>query len=251
MKVRDLGLIEYSESLKVQDETLAAVVDHKLPDTVLVCEHPAVITVGRALGSREEVFATTLPVFEIPRGGRATLHLPGQIVVYPVVDLNKRTKDLHAFMRLLENGIVDTLADFRIEGASIAGKTGVWVPRPRQALPGSHSVNHGSKSASDDGAKKIASIGIAVKHWVTYHGLALNVSCDLNMFKQLSPCGFSPEVMTSMLNEMPDDYVKMWALTPENLFARVKKRLVENLIARFEGEVSSDEPLVNEKWAPV
>ena len=169
MFVRDLGLIAYADGLKVQETTRDAVIEGTGLETLLVCEHPKVITVGRALGSGGEVFSKDIPVFEITRGGRATLHLPGQVVIYPIIDLRKREKDLHGFMRTLEEGIITTLGDFRIQADRVDGKTGVWVR---------------------EGSKKIASLGIAVKKWVTYHGLALNVTCDLRAFSALSPCGF-------------------------------------------------------------
>ena len=116
-------------------------------------------------------------------------------------------------MRRLETAIIETLADFRIEAVAREGKTGVWVEHSRNG-----------------GEKKIASLGVAVKKWVTYHGLALNVTCDLALFKNLNPCGFSSDVMTSVTQEMPASYTATWNLNSEKLYKRVKTRLVENLI---------------------
>lgn len=216
IEVHNLGLIEYSKALQEQDEALNRVNTNH--EEILVCEHPPVITVGRAAGSASEVFAKDIPVFEIPRGGRATLHLPGQVVVYPILDLNKRGRDLHQYMRVLESAIIDTLADFRIDATSIEGKTGVWV----------------KKSLNTGGERKIASLGIAVKNWKSYHGVALNVCCDLKQFSKINPCGFSADVMTSMIEEMPASYVSTWKIEPRDLFERTTKRLTENMLARFE-----------------
>jgi len=209
--VHDLGLIEYGKALKIQEATRDDIISGVGDDTLLVCEHPKVITVGRAIGSAEEVFSNDIPVFEISRGGRATLHLPGQVVVYPILDLKKRGRDLHGYMRSLEDAIIATLGDFRVTGERIEGKTGVWV----------------------GGTRKIASLGIAVKKWVSYHGIALNVTCDLEAFSSLSPCGFDSKVMTSVDKELGDEYRKVWELDRERLFKNVKSRLIENLITEL------------------
>lgn len=219
MEVKYLGLIDYEEALKIQEQAVASVrQNRKESEVILVCEHPLVITIGRGVDSKKEVFATQVPVHEVSRGGRATLHLPGQLVVYPIVDLSGRGRDLHAYMRVLEIAIIETLADFRIEAESIPGKTGVWV----------------LKSLKTGGPRKIASLGIAVKDWVTYHGLALNVSCELGAFSQISPCGFPADVMTSMTDEMSSLYKQEWVQTMGRLDKDVRNRLVENLKPRLE-----------------
>jgi lipoyl(octanoyl) transferase len=204
--LHDAGLIEYSAALTLQEKILDEVISDTAKETLIVCEHPTVITVGRAPGSKEEVFTSSIPTFEVSRGGRATLHTVGQIVVYPIVDLKKRGKDLHGFLRILEEVIIDTLQDFRIQAARIEGKTGVWV-----------------------GEHKIASLGIAVKKWVSYHGLALNVNCDLKLFSNISPCGFAADVMTSVDKELNDEYRRVWKLDEKSLMKNVRKRLLENL----------------------
>lgn len=208
LAVHDLGLIEYSQALDLQNEALNNVQSEG--ERLFICEHPAVITVGRGIGAEKEIFTEEFPVFEISRGGRSTLHLPGQIVVYPILDLKKRGRDLHAYMRTLEEAIIETLADFRVTGGRVEGKTGVWV-----------------------GERKIASLGIAVRNWVTYHGLALNVVCDLGSFSNLSPCGLSSSVMTSVKREISPEYWKTWKLTDEGLMKRLKLRLVENLLSQL------------------
>ena len=150
-----------------------------IPDVLVWVEHPEVYTYGRknppALG------VAGVESFFVERGGEATYHNPGQLVAYPILKLGPEEKDLHRYLRDLESVLCETLHDFGISGAPKAGATGVWVR---------------------DGEKKIASIGIASRAWVTYHGIALNVSNDLTGFGRISPCGFSPDVMTSMEKEL-------------------------------------------------
>lgn len=203
MIVRDLGLIEYAKALDIQESARDNVISGEGAEILLVCEHPSVITVGRALGSSSEIFSRDIPVFEISRGGRSTLHLPGQLVMYPILDLKKRGRDLHGYLRNLEEAIISTLEDFKIEACRIEGKTGVWVA---------------------NGTKKIASLGIAVKNGVTTHGLSLNVTCDLKSFSALNPCGFDANIMTSVDNELQDGQDK------ELIMESVKSSLVENLL---------------------
>lgn len=184
--VQDWGLIDYQEAFKRQMD-LADLVHHELArETLVVCSHPPVVTLGR--GTKEgDVDGWSGEIVEINRGGRATYHGPSQLVVYPILDLNHRSRDLHLFLRLLETAIVNTLAE---HGISATGRseeieaTGVWV-----------------------GPRKLASIGIGVRKWTTFHGLALNVEHDPQAFRGLRPCGFSPETMTSMeeiLGRKPD-----------------------------------------------
>jgi lipoate-protein ligase B len=164
---------------------LVDLVHHELArETLVFCTHPPVVTLGRA--TREgDVFGFHGSVVEVNRGGRATFHGPGQIVAYPILDLNQRNRDIHQHLRSLEHAVVLTLAEFGIEASgrtlqvSDAGgeqeATGVWI-----------------------GSKKIASVGIGVRNWVSYHGVALNVEYDKNAFGGIKPCGFSADTMTSM-----------------------------------------------------
>jgi len=159
----------------------------------LFVEHPHVVTLGRK--STESLLPgpeTGVEIFEIERGGEATYHGPGQLVAYPIFKLESPTRDLHLYLRSLEDVIIDSIADVQLGGFRRSGATGVWVD-PKNP-------------------RKIASIGIAIRRWVTYHGLALNVSTDLNYFNYISPCGFSPSVMTSIDQELqtsiPMDSIK-------------------------------------------
>jgi lipoate-protein ligase B len=159
----------------LQKELLAERQAGTIPDTLILVEHPEVITLGRKASSRDNVLDDSIPVVEIERGGDVTYHGPGQLVGYPILQLDGDERDLHAYLRNLEQALIDTCADFGIAGARKAGWTGVWI-----------------------GDKKVASIGIAVRRWVTLHGFALNVSTDLSRFATINPCGLDAAVMTSM-----------------------------------------------------
>jgi len=178
LRIVDLGTTSYRDAW---DDQLARVERRKTGDGVdelLLVEHPHVITLGRRREAARNVLAAgDVPVVEIERGGDVTYHGPGQLVAYPIVLLRDTERDLHRFLRNLEEGLIRTLADLGISGERRAGATGVWV-----------------------GERKIASIGIACRRWVTFHGVALNVSTDLAYFDRIRPCGFAPEVMTSVTN---------------------------------------------------
>jgi lipoyl(octanoyl) transferase len=144
---------------------------------VLLLEHEPVYTIGR-LPDKSSLRARgrlPYPVFETNRGGQATYHGPGQLVGYPILDLRVRGRDLHVYLRNLENLLIDLMADFGIGASRLEGKTGVWVQ-----------------------GRKIASIGVGVRKWVTMHGFALNVSSDLHGFQHITPCGIANIQMTSV-----------------------------------------------------
>lgn len=193
MNVEDWGLIAYKEALSRQEEYVDQVARELRRETLVFCSHPPVVTLGR--GTKEgDVFGWTGETFEVTRGGRATYHGPSQIVAYPILDLNSRGRDLHLYMRALEGAVLATLDSFGIsseanalqveDGATEASPaTGVWI-----------------------GKRKIASIGIAVRKWISFHGLALNVEHDPAAFQGMKPCGFSPGSVISMeevLGERP------------------------------------------------
>jgi lipoate-protein ligase B len=174
--VRDLGLRSYQEAHELQLALVGERQRGEIEDTLLLVEHPHVITLGRRQAAAANVLAAgDVPVVEVERGGDVTYHGPGQLVAYPIALL--KVRDLHKYLRDLESAIIATLAKFGISGSRKEGATGVWV---------------------DDPQKKIASIGIACRKWVVFHGLALNVSTDLAYFARINPCGFEATVMTSM-----------------------------------------------------
>jgi lipoate-protein ligase B len=183
----DLGTLEYQAAYRRQLELVEARQRGEVGDTLILVEHPHVITLGRRRESGKNVLAAgDVPVVEIERGGDVTYHGPGQLVAYPIVQLEEGERDLHGFLRNLEEAMILALADVGLAGATRrAGATGVWIGAGADGLP----------------ARKIASIGIACRKWVTFHGLALNVSTDLAYFGRINPCGFEAAVMTSAATE--------------------------------------------------
>ncbi|MGC4015290.1 MAG: lipoyl(octanoyl) transferase LipB [Luteolibacter sp.] len=182
MKVVDLGNnVDYEEGLRLQDEAVAAVLDDSGPEVLFLLEHAPVYTIGRlrdqsSLRSRETL---PHPVFEISRGGQATYHGPGQLVGYPVLDLRTRDRDLHAHLRRLEDAIIQTCRHFGVPAERREGLTGVWVEN-----------------------RKLASIGVGVRKWISMHGFALNVTNEsLPPFFAITPCGLDGVSMTSIEQE--------------------------------------------------
>ena len=177
---RDLGRIGYADALAIQEDLVAGRKRGEVGDHLLFVEHPHVITIGRN-GHMENLLATGeilsrsgISFHQINRGGDVTYHGPGQIVGYPIIDLREWKRDVVAYVRTLEQVIIDAIAGFGICGGREPGATGVWV----------------------DG-KKIAAIGVHISRWVTSHGFALNVSTDLSYFQYIVPCGLTKPV-TSM-----------------------------------------------------
>ncbi len=180
-KVIDLGLVDYLSSYKVQREILNQVKNKATTNTILLCEHLPVITLGRlankknVLIPRNDILKKGIQLVNSDRGGDTTFHGPGQLVAYPILDLKSlKMKDLKKYLYTLENIIINVLSRFNIKGCKENSLTGVWAER-----------------------KKIASIGISVRNWITYHGLALNVNTDLSYFSMIKPCGLDTKI-TSM-----------------------------------------------------
>lgn len=179
--IRDLGLIDYSEALKLQRDLVEQRRLGKVSDTVLIAEHPAVFTIGRSgsrknlLVSEEYLKSTGIKVLDVDRGGDITCHSPGQIVIYPVLDLKNITRDLHKYLRDLEEAAINFFARYSVSAGRVEGATGVWF-----------------------NDKKVASIGIGVKDWVTYHGLSINVNNDTTYFSMMNTCGFRGLKVTSL-----------------------------------------------------
>jgi lipoyl(octanoyl) transferase len=180
-RVIDLGTREFGEVWALQRELVAARQKDEIPDTLLFVEHPHVITAGRSAHRENLLAADDLPIFEIERGGDVTYHGPGQLVGYPIFLLRPEEHDLHRYLRNLEGALIRGLQRFELQGERKPTWTGVW---------------------SAGGARKLASIGVAVKRWVTLHGFALNVSTDLSRFSAINPCGLDAAVMGSMVGEL-------------------------------------------------
>jgi lipoate-protein ligase B len=176
-QVLDLGTREFGEVWALQKELVGQRQRDEIPDTLLLVEHPHVITLGRGTHKENVLSPGDTPLYEIERGGDVTYHGPGQLVGYPIFLLRQPERDLHVYLRNLEEALIRALARFGIAGERKAGWTGVWT---------------------SGGAHKLASIGVAVKRWVTLHGFALNVGTDLARFAAINPCGLEATTMGSM-----------------------------------------------------
>ncbi len=180
----NVGLTPYVEAWELQRSLAAAVKEGTLPDTVVFLEHPPVVTLGRRAAAEElhVPAGTEVEVVETDRGGKSTFHGPGQLVCYPILDLNRHGRDVRRYIRDLEEAIVQTLAAFALEGARIEGLTGVWLLSP---------------------PRKIASIGVHISRWVTTHGYALNVDLDPAPFTRwITACGLEDAAFTTMAREL-------------------------------------------------
>jgi lipoyl(octanoyl) transferase len=225
----DLGLIDYQHAWDYQtdlfNKTLAVKSDNRnlsnseqLPTNnyLLFCEHPHVFTLGKSgdesnlVIKKEDLASINAGYYHINRGGDITYHGPGQIVAYPVIDLENFFTDIHKYMRLLEEAVILTIKEFGIEGGRIHGLTGVWI-----------------NSEDPVNARKICALGVKTSRWVTMHGLALNVNTDLHYFNYIVPCGISDKAVTSMEKELGKS-VEM---------KEVKEILKSKLISLFEMEL--------------
>ncbi|MCX7994619.1 MAG: lipoyl(octanoyl) transferase LipB [candidate division WOR-3 bacterium] len=181
IEVLDLGLKDYKEVWEFQKILHAKRIEDKIPDTLILVEHNPVLTLGKS-GRLENIKipvsllkAKGIDFYQVERGGDVTFHGPGQLVGYPIFNINKGLAGIRPFIEKIEDSIINTLHDFGISGRKIEKMIGVWI-----------------------GEKKICSIGIAVKKWVSFHGFALNVNNDLSYFELINPCGFKDIKMTSM-----------------------------------------------------
>jgi lipoyl(octanoyl) transferase len=182
--VLELGVVGYREALDLQRACSAGVRDGALPDTVILVEHPPVVTLGRRTGADELHIPTEaeVEVFETDRGGKSTYHGPGQLVCYPIFDLARHGQDVKKYCRDLEEALIRTMAPFGIEARRIEGLTGIWMERP---------------------PRKIASIGIHISKWITTHGYALNVDLDPAPFTEwITACGLEEASFTTLAREL-------------------------------------------------
>jgi lipoate-protein ligase B len=182
LEVRRLGRVPYADALALQEDLRARVGRGEAPETILLLEHPDVITYGRGAKDGNTLRVDTdlrrlgYDVFRVNRGGDVTWHGPGQLVGYPLLDLERHGADVHRYLRALEGALIGALAAFGIDARRREGYAGVWL----------------------DERRKIASIGVGLRRWLTLHGFALNVNCDLSRFDVIVPCGLAGVRMVSM-----------------------------------------------------
>lgn len=191
-----LGQVEYEAALALQRRLVEALGRGEGTEWLLLCEHPDVITVGRRLSAPANILSARFPVVEVERGGDVTYHGPGQLVGYPIlrlrpapaepgaatVDRGFGERDLHRYLRALEAALIDLCAACGVAAGRREGATGVWTAEP----------------SGREEQRKLASLGIAVRRWVSFHGFALNVTTELERFAAINPCGFAATVMTSL-----------------------------------------------------
>ena len=200
----DLGLTDYETTYRSQMELVSKRKLGEVDDSVIITEHRPVFTLGRA-GRKDDLLVSNkvlsergIKVLNVDRGGDITFHGPGQLVLYPIIDLKARGRDLHHYLRDLESVIISFLNTYGVIAERVKGKTGVWV-----------------------GTKKIASIGIGTSNWVTYHGASVNINVELGYFAMIHPCGMKDVTMTS-LSSITGSVITMREAT-DNLLACFKR----------------------------
>ena len=174
------GLVAYPEALAAMEERVTAIRDHGAPELVWLLEHPPLYTAGTSAAPEELIDAARFPVYAAGRGGRYTYHGPGQRIAYLMLDLKRRGGDIRRYVHLLEELAIRTLAEFGVHGERREGRIGIWV------------------ELGDGSEAKIGAIGVRVRRWVSYHGLALNLRPDLGHFQGIVPCGISEYGVTSL-----------------------------------------------------
>jgi lipoyl(octanoyl) transferase len=218
--VIDLGTMSYGAALDLQRSVAHARIDGRIGDDVLLLvEHPPVVTLGRSAraahlsASPQLLAARGVELFEVERGGDVTFHGPGQLVGYPIIDLKGHRRDLHWYLRQVEEALIAALAAFGLPAGRNPGYTGVWTSgtvvgrlEPGSGPGGAGSALPGGVAAPQPAPplRKIASIGVHARDWVTWHGFALNVSTDLGYFDLIVPCGIAGVEMTTLSRELGD-----------------------------------------------
>ena len=226
VKIIKLGHIDYKEAWDKQEKIFKKIIDTKIDNRknknfdktenyILTCSHPHVYTLGRSgdqdnlLIDKNFIKKENLSFYKINRGGDITYHGPGQIVIYPILDLENFFTDIHKYLRLLEESVIVTLKELKIKAGIVDGLTGVWV------------------NQTSDSPKKICAMGVKTSRWVTMHGLALNVNTDLKYFKNIIPCGIQGKDVTSIDKEI--DY--------KISYDDVEKILIKNLSDIFKFKI--------------
>jgi lipoyl(octanoyl) transferase len=226
----DLGLIDYKQAWDFQETLFKKIIDQKIAirendaidnplNYLLICEHPHVFTLGKSgkdehlLLNQEDLKEHEASYYKINRGGDITYHGPGQLVVYPIFDLDQFFTDIHKYMRFLEEAVILTLADFGIDAGRVDGLTGVWI------------------DAQLSTPRKICALGVKSSRWVTMHGIGFNVNTNLKYFSHIVPCGIDDKAVTSMQQELGKeiDFQKVSHTLKEKLANLFEFSLVEEI----------------------
>ncbi|MFZ9198338.1 MAG: lipoyl(octanoyl) transferase LipB [Paracoccaceae bacterium] len=184
------GLAPYAETLAAMEARVAAIHQGTAPEAIWLLEHPPLYTAGTSAQAQDLVDPDRFPVIPVGRGGQYTYHGPGQRVIYAMLDVSRREKDVRCFVRHLENWVIAALAEFNVKGEIRPGRVGVWVTRP-------------DKAPNPDGTpreEKIAAIGVKLRKWVSFHGISINVEPDLSHFSGIVPCGIRDHGVTSLVD---------------------------------------------------
>ena len=184
------GLTAYPVAVEVMEARAQAIAEGRAGELIWLVEHPPLYTAGASAKAEDLTDPGRFPVFTTRRGGQYTYHGPGQRVIYVMLDLNRRGRDVHAFVRSLETWIILTLAEFGVRGERRAGRVGVWVSRSDQLAAADGSIVEG----------KIAAVGVRLKRWVSLHGMSINVEPDLSHFAGIIPCGIRDHGVTSLVD---------------------------------------------------
>jgi len=224
LQVRRLGLVPYADGLELQRRLVEERKADRIPDTLLLLQHPHVLTIGVKKDGRSHILAPPdrlsslgVEVFETGRGGDVTYHGPGQLVGYPILDLNPDRRDVHRYVRDLEEVMIRVCSDYGIEAERVKGFSGAWIPSTRD----------GSAAAARSGQatpEKIGAIGVRISRWITSHGFAFNVTTNIDFFNLIVPCGIADKGVTSLaakVGRAPD-------------MREVEDRFVRHLAAVFE-----------------
>lgn len=184
------GLVSYPDALAGMEERVEDILARRAPELVWLLEHPPLYTAGTSAREEDLLDPERFPVYPTRRGGEYTYHGPGQRVVYVMLDLNRRGRDVRQFVRKLEDWVIRTLAEFSIRGERREGRVGVWVVRPEMAPRADGSLAE----------EKIAAIGVRLRRWVSFHGIAINVEPNLSHFNGIVPCGIREHGVTSLVD---------------------------------------------------
>ncbi len=212
LQVRRLGLVPYADGLELQRRLVEDRKADRIPDTLLLLQHPHVLTIGvkkdgraHILASPDRLAALGVDVFETGRGGDVTYHGPGQLVGYPIVDLNPDRRDVHRYVRDLEEVMIRVCADYGLAAGRVTGFSGAWIK-------------------GDGGDEKIGAIGVRISRWITSHGFAFNVTTDVDFFNLIVPCGIADKGVTSLSSQL--------GRAPE--MAEVEDRFIAHFAAVFD-----------------
>jgi lipoyl(octanoyl) transferase len=219
LQVRRLGVVPYADGLELQRRLVEERKADRIPDTLLLLQHPHVLTIGVKKDGRSHILASPdrltslgVDVFETGRGGDVTYHGPGQLVGYPIVDLNPDRRDVHRYVRDLEDVMIRVCADYGLTAGRVKGFSGAWI-------------------SNNSGEEKIGAIGVRISRWITSHGFAFNVSTDIDFFNLIVPCGIADKGVTSLQSQL-GRAVEM---------ADVEDRFVSHFAAVFDRQPESNQ----------